>query len=155
MYPVVVRPVLGTPKPVFSLQQKQLGKVGLASCLPPLPTDTAPRQRLLILLGSVPDFPGTLSFGTSLPDAVAKLVVVVPDCVMSDRGEGGKNQEGRTVCSSCGGSGRPSLEALTPAASRLSAFLDSSSWPTFFPAASMLKSPPRYEKSSWPCHTQP
>lgn len=31
MYPVVVRPVLGTPKPVFSLQQKQLGKVGAGS----------------------------------------------------------------------------------------------------------------------------
>lgn len=93
MYPVVVRLVLGTPKSVFSLQQKQLRKVGLAPCLTPLPTDTAPRQRLLILLGSVPDFPGTLSFGTSLPDAVAKPVVVVPDCVMSDT-EGGEQESG-------------------------------------------------------------
>lgn len=66
-----------------------------------------------------------------------------------------KSQEGRTVCSSCGGSGRPSLEALTPAASRLSAFLDSSSCLTFPPEASMLKPPPMYEKSSWTCHTQP
>lgn len=55
MYPVAVRPVLG-------LQLKQLGKTGQAPCLTPLATATGPRQRLLILLGSAPDFPGTLLF---------------------------------------------------------------------------------------------
>lgn len=84
--------------------------------------------------------------------------MVAPGWVTSDteRGVGkDKNQEGRTLCPSCGGSGRPSLEALTPAASRLSAFLEFSSCPTFFPEASMRKLPPTFEKASWTCHTQP
>jgi hypothetical protein len=61
----------------------------------PLATATGPRQRLLILLGSVPDFPGALSFGTSLPDAVVKPVVVAPGCVMSDTERGGWGRRAR------------------------------------------------------------
>lgn len=50
MFPVVVRPVLGL----------QFRKIGQAPCLTPLATATGSRQRLLISLGSAPDFSSTL-----------------------------------------------------------------------------------------------
>lgn len=80
MCPEVVGLVLRIPMPVSLLQRKQLGrKLREAPCQMPLAAATGSGQRLLIALGSAPDFSSTL-----LPEAVAKPVVVTPGGVMSD-----------------------------------------------------------------------